>query len=181
MCRSFAYELFGWTTNGEAGTRPTGAVKVRAFDTQTEHYGIPDTVCQVTVGLRYARGRTPPVLNHAPTADFRPPACLLGPSADWPSRQSAYLRRAGHPGSGAEPGPITEYTAANESNEESWQTLYVSSHLGSDQTWLRTLNMIDLIMRLEVPVFFLAGRYDYNKTPSVLAEAASGATRGLHR
>jgi hypothetical protein len=40
--------------------------------------------------------------------------------------------------------------------------------------------MIDLIMRLEVPVFFLAGRFDY-KTPSVLAEAVSGATRGVYR
>lgn len=141
----------------------------------------PTTVGQATVRTRCARGRTPPALNHAPTAHFRPPACLLGPSADRSSRQSVCFRRAGHPGSAAEPGPITEYAAANESNEESWQTLYVSSQLGSVQTWLRTLNMIDSIMRLEVPVFFLAGRYDYNKTPSVLAEAASGSTRGVYR
>ncbi len=130
--------------------------------------------------MRYARGRTPPVLNHAPTTDFRPPACLLGPSADWSSRQSACLRWAGHPGSTAKPGPITEYTAANESNEESWQTLYVFSLLDLDQTWLRTLNTIDSVPRLEVPVIFLAGRFDY-KIPSILVVTVSGATRGLHQ
>jgi pimeloyl-ACP methyl ester carboxylesterase len=73
------------------------------------------------------------------------------------------------PGFASEAGPLTEYTAVNESNEGAWQALYASSPLLSDQTWLRTLDMISQVPRLEVPVFFLAGRYDY-KTPSVLVE-----------
>jgi len=71
------------------------------------------------------------------------------------------------PGFVAEAGPLTEYTAANEANEGAWRALYDSSPLLSDGTWFRTLDLINQVPRLEVPVYFLAGRYDY-KTPGVL-------------
>jgi pimeloyl-ACP methyl ester carboxylesterase len=73
------------------------------------------------------------------------------------------------PGFAAEAGPLTEYTAANEASEDAWQALYDATPLRTDETWLRTLDMMDQIPRLEVPVFLMAGRYDY-KTPGVLAE-----------
>ena len=73
------------------------------------------------------------------------------------------------PGFAAEAGPLTEYTAANEASEDAWQALYDASPLRTDETWLRNLDMIDQVPRLEVPVYFMAGRYDY-KTPGVLAE-----------
>lgn len=73
------------------------------------------------------------------------------------------------PGFAAEAGPLTEYTAANEASEDAWQALYDASPLRTDETWLRNLDMIGQVPRLEVPVYFMAGRYDY-KTPGVLAE-----------
>ena len=73
------------------------------------------------------------------------------------------------PGFAEEAGPLTEYTAANVASEGAWRELYHFSPLLQDQTWLRTLNMLELVPRLEVPVFFLAGRYDY-KAPSFLVE-----------
>ena len=73
------------------------------------------------------------------------------------------------PGFVAEAGPLTEYTAANEAAEDAWQALYDASPLRTDETWFRTLDMISQVPRIEVPVFFLAGRYDY-KTPGVLVE-----------
>jgi len=66
-------------------------------------------------------------------------------------------------------GPLTEYTAANLANEDAWYRLYEFSPLNQEQTWLRTLNMLEAVPRLEVPVYFLAGRFDY-KAPSVLVE-----------
>jgi pimeloyl-ACP methyl ester carboxylesterase len=73
------------------------------------------------------------------------------------------------PGFAAEAGALTEYTAADESNEGAWRDLYDSSPLLSDQTWLRTLDLMSQVPRVEVPVYFLAGRFDY-KTPSALVE-----------
>ncbi len=72
------------------------------------------------------------------------------------------------PGFVAEAGPLTEYTAANEAAEDAWQGLYDASPLRMDETWFRTLDLINQVPRIEVPVFFLAGRHDY-KTPGVLA------------
>jgi pimeloyl-ACP methyl ester carboxylesterase len=63
----------------------------------------------------------------------------------------------------------TEYTPANIANDDNWRTLYASSPLLSDQTWLYTLDMIDQVPAFEIPVYFLAGRLDY-KTPAVLVE-----------
>ncbi len=73
------------------------------------------------------------------------------------------------PGFVAEAGPLTEYTAANEASEGAWRALYNSSPLLRDQTWFRTMDMVSQVPRLEVPVYFFAGRYDY-KTPGVLVE-----------
>jgi pimeloyl-ACP methyl ester carboxylesterase len=73
------------------------------------------------------------------------------------------------PGFAAEVGSLTEYTSANANSEDDWRRLYASSPLNQDQTWLRTLDMIRQVPRLEVPVYFLSGRYDY-KTPGVLVE-----------
>ena len=73
------------------------------------------------------------------------------------------------PGFAQEAGPLTEYTAANEANEGAWRELYAFSPLLADQTWLQTLNILETVPRLEVPVYFLAGRYDY-KAPSFLVE-----------
>ncbi len=73
------------------------------------------------------------------------------------------------PGFAAEAGPLTEYTAENQSSESGWRSLYEASPLLTDQDWFETLDLIALAPRLEVPVYFLSGRYDY-KTPGVLAE-----------
>ena len=73
------------------------------------------------------------------------------------------------PGFAEEAGPLTEYTAANVANEGAWRELYAFSPLLADQTWLQTLNILETVPRLEVPVYFLAGRYDY-KAPSFLVE-----------
>jgi pimeloyl-ACP methyl ester carboxylesterase len=70
------------------------------------------------------------------------------------------------PGFAEEAGPLTEYTSANSANEDAWRAFYASTPLLADETWLRTLNMLDTAPRLEVPVFFLSGRYDY-KAPGV--------------
>ena len=72
------------------------------------------------------------------------------------------------PGFAAEAGPLTEYTAQNQSNESAWRALYEASPLLADQDWFETLDLIDQAPRFEVPVYFLSGRYDY-KTPGVLA------------
>ncbi|MCL7972201.1 MAG: alpha/beta hydrolase [marine benthic group bacterium] len=73
------------------------------------------------------------------------------------------------PGFAAEAGPLTEYTAENQSNEGAWRSLYEASPLLADQDWFQTLDLISQAPRLEVPVYFMAGRYDY-KTPGELAE-----------
>lgn len=86
------------------------------------------------------------------------------------------------PGFAAEAGPLTEYTEANEAAEEAWQSLYDASPLRTDETWLRELNLFDQVPRLDVPVFFLSGRYDY-KTPGTLVQeymAALDAPAGKH-
>lgn len=63
----------------------------------------------------------------------------------------------------------TEYTPANIANDDNWRALYASSPLLSDQTWLYTLDMINQVPEFGIPVYFLAGRFDY-KTPAVLVE-----------
>ncbi len=73
------------------------------------------------------------------------------------------------PGFVQEAGPLTEYTAANEANEDAWRALYDASPLLSDETWLRTMDMLTQAPRLDIPVYFLSGRYDY-KTPGILVE-----------
>jgi pimeloyl-ACP methyl ester carboxylesterase len=64
---------------------------------------------------------------------------------------------------------LTEYTSDDIANLDKGKALYSLSPLGSDLTWLKNINMITQIPSLEVPVYFLAGRFDY-KTPSQLVE-----------
>ena len=73
------------------------------------------------------------------------------------------------PGFVQEAGPLTEYTATNQANEDAWRALYDASPLLSDETWLRTMDMLTQAPRLDIPVYFLSGRYDY-KTPGILVE-----------
>jgi pimeloyl-ACP methyl ester carboxylesterase len=63
----------------------------------------------------------------------------------------------------------TEYTAQNIANEDAWQELYGSSVLITDQDWFFNLDLLSDVPRLEIPVYFMAGRFDY-KTPTVLVE-----------
>jgi pimeloyl-ACP methyl ester carboxylesterase len=68
-----------------------------------------------------------------------------------------------------EAGPLTEYTAQDFANEDDWQALYSSSPLYTDLAFWNDLDLFEQVPRLEVPVFFFAGEYDY-KTPTVLVE-----------
>jgi pimeloyl-ACP methyl ester carboxylesterase len=63
----------------------------------------------------------------------------------------------------------TEYTPANIANDDDWRALYASSPLLSDETWLHTLDLINQLLEFDIPIYFLAGRFDY-KTPAVLVE-----------
>ncbi len=64
---------------------------------------------------------------------------------------------------------LTEYTEEDIANLDRDGILYNSSPLLQDESWLHNLDLFTEIPRLEVPVFFMAGRFDY-KTPSVLVE-----------
>ena len=64
---------------------------------------------------------------------------------------------------------LTEYTEEDIANLDRDGALYQSSPLKQDESWLYALDLFSEIPRLEVPVFFMAGRFDY-KTPSVLVE-----------
>jgi pimeloyl-ACP methyl ester carboxylesterase len=64
---------------------------------------------------------------------------------------------------------LTEYTPEDITNLDKGKALYSLSPLGRDLTWLKNLNMITGIPGLEMPVYFLSGRFDY-KTPSQLVE-----------
>lgn len=68
-----------------------------------------------------------------------------------------------------EAGPLTEYTARDWANEQSWRGLYDASPLVTDPSWWSAVALTGDIPRLEVPAIFLAGRFDY-KAPSVLVE-----------
>jgi pimeloyl-ACP methyl ester carboxylesterase len=68
-----------------------------------------------------------------------------------------------------EAGALTEYTAQDFANEDDWQALYSSAPLFTDLAFWNDLDMIGQVPRIEVPVFFFAGEYDY-KTPIVLVE-----------
>jgi pimeloyl-ACP methyl ester carboxylesterase len=65
--------------------------------------------------------------------------------------------------------PVTEYTSQDVADQSAWEQLYQDSPLNAGLNWVYGLNIPDQIPRLEVPVFFLTGRYDY-KTPGELVE-----------
>lgn len=64
---------------------------------------------------------------------------------------------------------LTEYTDKDIANLDKGRLLYSLSPLGSDLEWLRQINMKEEIPQIEVPVYFLAGNYDY-KTPAQLVD-----------
>lgn len=63
----------------------------------------------------------------------------------------------------------TEYTVQDFANQDDWEQLYWSSPLNADHGWVYGLDVASQVPRLEVPVFFMSGRFDY-KTPGVLAQ-----------
>jgi len=63
-----------------------------------------------------------------------------------------------------------EYTTQNLANDDAWRAMYDRSPLLSDETWLYTLDLFNQLPRLEVPVYFMAGRYDYKTPSSLVAE-----------
>jgi pimeloyl-ACP methyl ester carboxylesterase len=64
---------------------------------------------------------------------------------------------------------LTEYTPDDIANLDKGKVLYGQSPLGSDLAWLKNINMIAQIPSHTIPVYFLAGKFDY-KTPSQLVE-----------
>jgi pimeloyl-ACP methyl ester carboxylesterase len=68
-----------------------------------------------------------------------------------------------------EAGPLTEYTAQDGDNEDSWRALYDASPLKEDVAWLMGIDLPADIPELEVPAVFMTGRYDY-KAPLELVE-----------
>ncbi len=67
--------------------------------------------------------------------------------------------------------PATEYTQQDLANRDEWEQLYGASPLNpnADLAWVYGLDVPSRVPRLDVPVFFLSGRFDY-KTPGVLVE-----------
>jgi len=63
----------------------------------------------------------------------------------------------------------TEYTAADFSNQDEWEQLYWSSPLNAGLGWVYGLDVPSDVPRLEVPVVFMVGRFDY-KTPGAVLE-----------
>jgi pimeloyl-ACP methyl ester carboxylesterase len=64
---------------------------------------------------------------------------------------------------------LTEYTSEDITNLDKGKALYDQSPLGNDLIWLRNIDMSSQIPSLEIPVYFLAGNFDY-KTPSQLVD-----------
>ena len=64
---------------------------------------------------------------------------------------------------------LTEYTPEDIANLDKGKLLYNQSPLGNDLSWLRNIDMPSQIPSLEIPVYFLAGSFDY-KTPSQLVD-----------
>ncbi|UCD23743.1 MAG: alpha/beta hydrolase [Gemmatimonadota bacterium] len=63
----------------------------------------------------------------------------------------------------------TEYTAQDFANQNEWEQLYWASPLNADLGWVHGLDISSQVMLLDVPILFLAGRFDY-KTPGELVE-----------
>ncbi len=64
---------------------------------------------------------------------------------------------------------VTEYTTEDIADLDRDDVLYGAAAIHQDETWLYELDLFTDIPSLEVPVYFLAGRFDY-KTPAVLVE-----------
>lgn len=61
----------------------------------------------------------------------------------------------------------TEYTQQDVAYQDEWEQLYWASPLNADLGWVYGLDVPSQVPRLEVPVFFLSGRFDF-KTPGAL-------------
>ncbi len=62
-----------------------------------------------------------------------------------------------------------EYTQQDFANQDEWEQLYWASPLNADLGWVYGLDVPSQAPRLDVPVFFLSGRFDF-KTPGELVE-----------
>jgi pimeloyl-ACP methyl ester carboxylesterase len=107
-----------------------------------------------------------------------------GPVADWlESRGYGDLHDLSlYTSLAQEAGPLTEYTAQDQANEQDWRALYDVSPVKEDVTLLMGIDLPRAIPRLEVPAVFMNGRYDY-KAPLELVEeyvAALEAPAGKH-
>jgi pimeloyl-ACP methyl ester carboxylesterase len=63
----------------------------------------------------------------------------------------------------------SEYTQQDFANQDEWEQLYWASPLNADLGWVYGLDVPSQAPRLDVPVFFLSGRFDF-KTPGELVE-----------
>jgi pimeloyl-ACP methyl ester carboxylesterase len=63
----------------------------------------------------------------------------------------------------------TEYSQQDFANQDEWEQLYWESPLNGDPAWVYGLDVPSQVPLLDVPVFFLSGRFDY-KTPGELVE-----------
>jgi pimeloyl-ACP methyl ester carboxylesterase len=73
-----------------------------------------------------------------------------------------------------EAGPLTEYTSQDMANEASWRSLYDASPLEEDTAWWMGIDLPEDIPRLEVPVVFMTGRYDYKAPLELVEEYVTG-------
>ena len=65
---------------------------------------------------------------------------------------------------------LTEYTVQDIANLDLDDVLYGAAAVNQDRVWFQTLDLFTQVPSLEVPAYYLAGRFDY-KTPSELVEA----------
>jgi pimeloyl-ACP methyl ester carboxylesterase len=73
-----------------------------------------------------------------------------------------------------EAGPLTEYTAQDQANEDAWRSLYDASPLSTDLSFLLGIDLPTDIPRLEVPAVFMSGSFDYKAPPELVEEYVAG-------
>ena len=64
----------------------------------------------------------------------------------------------------------TEYTQQDFANQDEWEQLYRASPLNADSGWVFGLDVPSEVPQLDVPVFFLSGRFDYKIPGELVAE-----------
>jgi pimeloyl-ACP methyl ester carboxylesterase len=73
-----------------------------------------------------------------------------------------------------EAGPLTEYTAQDEANEDAWRSLYDASPLSTDPSFLLGIDLPRDIPRLETPAVFMNGSFDYKSPLELVEEYVAG-------